>query len=135
VLTPNQTEAAAVLGRPSTHAESLTDARELARALLERGPEVVIIKLGSLGCLVARGREFSVIPGHVVKVVDTTAAGDTFNGALAVALSEGKELLAAAWFANAAAALSVGSRGAMTSVPTLSALTEFLNVVEGLCSR
>jgi ribokinase len=108
----------------------------LATALLERGPEVVIVKLGSLGCLVARGAEIVAIPGHIVKVVDTTGAGDTFNGALAVALSEGKELLAAASFANAAAALSVGRTGAMISVPTLSALTEFLHATaEGICSR
>jgi ribokinase len=65
-------------------------------------------------------------------VVDTTAAGDTFNGALAVALSEGKELSAAAWFANAAAALSVGQAGAMCSIPTFPALTEFLKGAGGL---
>jgi ribokinase len=132
VLTPNQTEAPVVLGRPGTEIESLALARELARALLERGPEAVIIKLGPLGCLVARGSECVSIPGHAVKVVDTTAAGDTFNGALAVALSEGKELSAAAWFANAAAALSVGQAGAMRSIPTLPALTEFLKGAGGL---
>lgn len=134
VLTPNQTEASVVLGRPGTEAASLALARDLARALLDLGPQAVIVKLGPLGCLVAQGSEFVAIPGHAVKAVDTTGAGDTFNGALAVALSEGQELPAAARFANAAAALSVQGMGAMSSIPTRSALMEFLNAMAGtLC--
>jgi ribokinase len=129
VLTPNQTEASSVLGASDMTIESMSAARELAKTLLGRGPEAVIIKMGALGCLVARAREFIEIPGHRVKVADTTGAGDTFNGALAVALSEGKELVDAAQFANAAAALSVGQPGAMSSTPTRSALTKFLDEV------
>lgn len=59
-----------------------------------------------------------MIPGYKVKAIDTTAAGDVFNGALAVALAAGKPLVEAARFANAAAAISVTRMGAQTSAPT-----------------
>src|ERR1044071_7190859 len=85
--------------------------------LLNQGIPMVIITLGSSGALVATGSLNQFIPGVRVKAIDCTAAGDVFNGALAVAVSEGKALLEAAGFANAAAAISVTRAGAQPSAP------------------
>jgi ribokinase len=111
ILTPNETEAAALCR------EVGLDAGQTAARLLALGPATVILKSGSQGCYVAGGEGVVLVPGISVKAVDTTAAGDTFNGALALALSEGRDLLAAARFANAAAAISVTRPGAQSSIP------------------
>ena len=131
ILIPNQTEAAAVLGRSGREIESVDAARDLAAELLRVGPEVVIIKLGRLGCLVARAGESVAVAGHSVTAIDTTAAGDTFSGALAAELSRGKELLEAVRFANAAAALCVTKAGAIDSIPALADVNEFLERQRG----
>jgi ribokinase len=84
---------------------------------MQKGVGIVIVTLGANGALVVT-REFAKhMPGFKVKAVDTTAAGDTFNGALATALSEGRTLLDAVCFAGAAAAISVTRAGAQPSVP------------------
>ena len=127
ILIPNETEAASMLGRSGPEGESLEKARELASELLQHGPEVVILKLGRQGCLVAKGDEVSAFPGHRVRAVDTTAAGDTFSGALAAELSRGEELATAVRFANAAAALCVTKSGAISSIPTRADVLDFLN--------
>ena len=110
-------EASALLGGGAVVA-GVADAERAADALRARGYGGVVIKLGAFGCYVAMGATRCHVPGHAVTVVDTTAAGDTFNGALAVALGEGAEPVAAAQLANAAAALSVTRAGAQSSVPT-----------------
>jgi ribokinase len=117
LLTPNETEALLLLGR---HASSvgLEDAPEIARQLLQLGPKQIILKLGEKGAWLADGRQSRHFPTHKVTAVDATAAGDTFNGALAVALAEGKPLDEAIPFANAAAAISVTRLGAQTSIPS-----------------
>lgn len=117
VLTPNETEAVALVHgeRPLT---TLGDTEQVARKLMDRGVSRVVVKLGSRGAWVqdmSGGRHFAA---PQVKAVDTTAAGDTFNGALAVALAEGKSLDEAIAWANRAAALSVTREGAQTSLPT-----------------
>ena len=121
-LTPNESEAMTLLERPG-EAIALAQAPEVARALLARGPRAVILKLGEHGAFLDDGtgaaRHF---PAPKVDAVDTTAAGDTFNGALAVALAEGRSLPDAIPFANAAGALSVTRRGAQSSIPTRSEL-------------
>jgi ribokinase len=116
-LTPNENEAAALLGRRQ-EALSLTEAPEAARALRARGPRTVILKLGAQGAYVDDGSGGRHFPAPRVDAVDATAAGDTFNGALAVALAEGRRLPDAVAFANVAAALSVTRRGAQASIPT-----------------
>ena len=73
--------------------------------------------MGAMGALVLRGNNFAMIKGHKVKVVDTTAAGDVFNGAFAVALCEGKSVEDAVVFSCKAAAISVSRLGAQASAP------------------
>jgi ribokinase len=126
-LTPNEIEAAVLLGRPADSLESDEDAREAARELLRLGTSAVVLTLGSRGCIVASGHDIQVVPGFAVAAVDTTGAGDTFNGAFACALAEGRELIEAARFANAAAALSVTRPGAQTSIPARVEVEAFLN--------
>jgi ribokinase len=117
LLTPNESEALALLGRPPARL-SLSDAPAVADALLVIGVRAVILKLGDQGCYYRdRGRALHA-PAFSVAVVDSTAAGDTFNGALAVALAEAHPLEQALRFANAAAALSVTRAGAQSSIPS-----------------
>ena len=114
LITPNETEAEALTG------VTITDIRtaEKAAALLQkRGVKNVIITLGDAGAFVMSENHTGLIPGFKVNPVDTTAAGDVFNGALAVAISEGKDLNDAVVFANKAASISVTRMGAQASAP------------------
>jgi ribokinase len=126
-LTPNQTEAAALLGDPNLEIGDFGQAAYAAERLLSLGPRAVVLKLGSLGCYVAAGKVREAAPGFEVAAVDTTAAGDIFNGAFAVALAEGRDVAGAARFANAAAAISVTRPGAQTSVPSRDEVEELLS--------
>src|SRR5208283_2931638 len=91
---------------------------QAASKLRARGVDTVILTLGARGAFVATASSRELVPGFRVKAADTTAAGDVFNGALAVALAEGRPLLEAVRFANAAAAISVTRLGAQPSAPT-----------------
>ncbi len=124
ILTPNEHEAKLLTGITIENDES---ALQAAQALLLQGVETVIMTLGSRGALIASSTVTAMIPGFQVKAVDTTAAGDTFNGALAVALAEGMSLINAVEFANAAAAISVTALGAQPSTPTRAAIDDFLH--------
>jgi ribokinase len=109
-LTPNAGEAARLSG--------VTGEDAAADALVARGAGTVIVTLGETGAL-CRGRAGTHrVPGLKVEAVDTTAAGDAFNGALAVALGERRDIVAALRFANAAAALACTKRGAQPSLPS-----------------
>ncbi|RNC84678.1 MAG: ribokinase [Balneola sp.] len=123
IITPNETEAEILTGITVTDLES---ARKAATALRDKGIEYVIITLGSQGAYVLTSTMDQIIPTQKVTAVDTTAAGDTFNGALAVALSENMELKEAVAFANRAAAISVTRKGAQASVPFRKELTDLL---------
>lgn len=115
ILTPNETEAAALLASaPPTDGAQAAAAAKALRAL---GPAAVVLKLGERGCLIADARAPRAIAPFPVEAGDTTAAGDTFNAALAVRLGEGAALDDAARWANAAAAVSVTRKGAQTSAP------------------
>jgi ribokinase len=95
----------------------LDTAKEAAKQIYHMGVKNVVITMGSLGAVVYSGADYHLVPAHAVQTVDSTAAGDVFNGALAVSLSEGKELLAAVKFACEAAAISVTRLGAQSSIP------------------
>lgn len=125
LLTPNETEAALLLGE-TPGILNVEDAFAVAKRLLERGPRAVIVKLGASGAVFANHLQQFHAPGFHVEPVDTTAAGDTFNGALGVAIAEGLEMREAVQFANAAAALSVTKRGAQPSVPSREAVEDML---------
>jgi len=116
ILTPNETEAMVLLDRREGSV-TLAEAPEVARALLRRGTRSVVLKLGENGAFLDEGEGGRHFPGLKVEAVDATAAGDTFNGALAVALAEGKPMAEAIAFANVAAALSVTRLGAQASIP------------------
>jgi len=116
ILTPNESEALLLLGRPAARLP-VDDAPSLCEALLLLGPRAVILKLGDQGCFYSDGRVSMHQAAFPVEARDTTAAGDTFNAALAVALAEGKAMPAALRFANAAAAISVTRMGAQSSAP------------------
>jgi ribokinase len=114
ILTPNQTEAKILTG---IEVDSPATAGLAAQQLYKRGVGNVIITLGKEGAYLFNEQVAQLIPSYTVEAVDTTAAGDTFNGALAVALSEGQEMVEAVKFANLAAAVSVTRLGAQSSLP------------------
>jgi 2-dehydro-3-deoxygluconokinase len=114
---------------------SLEDVRSLlgpvspeaaARRLLKRGPHIVVIKLGAGGCLVATEDRVIRSPGFPVTPVDTTGAGDAFDGAFAVGLLEGRPLEETAAFANAVGALTTLGKGAVTPLPRRDQVNTFL---------
>ncbi len=110
ILTPNETEAAILAGLPPSRL-SPKQAAGVARKLQEAGANTVIVKLGDQGCVVADGGTAVLHPAPEVTAIDTVGAGDVFNAALAVGLSDGLSLADAAEFANAAAAFSVTKLG------------------------
>lgn len=114
ILTPNETEASIISGIQVT---DIASAEKAAKLILDRGVKNVIITLGAQGALVCEAGKCSIVNAVRVTPVDTTAAGDVFNGALAVALSEGKTLTEAVQFGCAAAAISVTRMGAQSSIP------------------
>jgi ribokinase len=123
ILTPNEHEAEMLTGIP---VQSSEDAEAAAGALTARGVGMVIITLGPRGAYVFSESFKGLIPGFPVSAVDTTAAGDVFNGAFAVAFAEKRPLQDAVRFANAAAALSVTKLGAQPSAPKKSAIEKFI---------
>jgi len=116
-LTPNETEIACCV--PEARNANQPDAPEIIAALLKQC-EGVVLKMGSRGAFVATrdGARYRVNPFRVT-AIDTTAAGDSFNGAFAVGLMHGKPPVEAAQFAAAAAAVSVTRAGAQPSMPTM----------------
>ncbi len=114
LITPNETEAEMLTGIQVTDEFSAFAAAEI---LKEKGVKNVIITMGSKGAFFLNEEGNGLIPGEKVKAVDTTGAGDTFNGALIIALSEGLDLPQAIKFANKAAAISVTKMGAQDSQP------------------
>jgi ribokinase len=117
ILTPNETEAAILAGAPPSRLDP-TQAVAVARKLQGQGAGIVIVKLGDQGCVLVEGKKALLSPAPKVNAVDTTAAGDVFNAALAVALSEGMNLSDACHLGNCAAALSVTRPGAQGAIPT-----------------
>lgn len=114
IITPNEKEAELLTGISIMNIDS---AKQAAQSLSSKGIKTIIITLGEEGALLYQNNQFNLIATNKVTAVDTTAAGDVFNGALAVALSEHKDLKEAVRFANNAAAISVTRLGAQASAP------------------
>ncbi len=124
ILTPNETEAGFLSGNWRVYGKD--KAKLAAEDLMRRGARTVIVTMGERGVLVATPEWTRVVKPFPVEAVDTIAAGDTFNGALAVALAKKQPLLEAVCFAQAAAALSVTRRGAQESTPRREEIEAFL---------
>ena len=121
VITPNETEAEALVGFPVTGPEA---AAQAAEALLARGVGAAVVKLGAQGAYFAAGGTSGLQPPFPVVAVDSVAAGDAFNGALAVCLAQGYGLAEAVRVAAIAGALAVTVTGAQDSMPTRQAVDE-----------
>lgn len=119
LVTPNEIESGCLCGESSENVEIN------ARTLLSKGVGNVIVTLGENGSLLMTHEGSKIIPALKVNAVDTTAAGDTYNGALCVALASGKTLSEAVVFATKASAISVTREGAQPSVPTLEEVENF----------
>jgi ribokinase len=118
-LTPNEPEAQSLTSIPMPAEEDrLAWASQTASRLLDHGPRHVVLTLADLGCLWATSEREVHVPAFPIKAVDATAAGDAFNGALAVAVAEGREWPDALRWANAAGALAATRAGAQPSLPT-----------------
>ncbi len=118
ILTPNEAEFSILAGTD--------DIAEGSRRLLALGPKTVIVTLGDRGARVTTTDDSYLVPAPSVEAVDTTGAGDAFNGGLAVSLSEGDPLAAAVKFANYAGALTATRDGVVPALPTRRELDEFL---------
>lgn len=123
IITPNEHEAQVLAGEAM---HDLDDAEDIAAKLLGWGTPNVLVKLGGAGVIMATKEGTWHIPAHKVAVEDTTAAGDSFAGGLAVALAEGYGLRQAVEFANAVGALAVTRLGAQSAIPTRQETERFL---------
>lgn len=128
MITPNETEAEILTGIAVTDEQS---AAKAAQVFHQKGIHTVLITLGSKGVYVSQKEtgKGNIVAGFRVQAVDTTAAGDTFNGALVTALAEGKTLDDAIRFAHAAAAISVTRKGAQPSIPYRQETLDFLTAL------
>lgn len=124
VITPNKNEAEMLTG---IKVKNIASAKEAAQKISDRGVETVIITLGANGALILHQEVFTHVPAVAVKAIDTTAAGDVFNGALAVSLAESNDIIAATTLACKASAISVTRMGAQSSVPFKKEVDAFIS--------
>jgi ribokinase len=127
IVVPNEHEASFLTGN---RVDGLETAEIAAKNLVSMGAKVAVVKIGPKGVVVAENISTYYIPSFSVVQVDSTAAGDTFAGAFAVSITEGKNIVDASRFANAAAALSVTKMGAQSSMPWRRQIDEFLQASE-----
>jgi ribokinase len=123
MVTPNEVEAEELTG---VHVTDLESAKKAAKYFHDKGVKKVIITLGSIGVFVSSDQREEIVPAFHVNAIDTTGAGDAFNGGLLAALSEGKDIWEAVRFSNALAALSVQRLGTTPSMPTREEINVFL---------
>ena len=126
-ITPNETEIKLLTGKEINSVEDLIEA---AKILLNKGVKNVIAKAGSKGAFIINNEGIETVKGFKVETVDTTAAGDTFNGAFAYALSNSKSIKESVTFACAAAAISTTALGAQAAMPRLAQVEEFMHASE-----
>ena len=121
LITPNRSEASRISG---IEVKDMESAQRAAKAIYDMGPHNVIITLGAEGSLIYDGQMFMRVEAIQVEAVDTTAAGDTYNGVLASVIAEGRSLIEAANEANQASAISVTRMGAQPAAPTRKEIEE-----------
>lgn len=121
-ITPNETELRKLTGIP---ADSLSDIKKAGEVLLGKGVKNVIVTLGSQGAMVINSEMAKQFRPPDIKVVDTTAAGDVFNAAIAVSLTEKNSIEDAVMFANIASTISVSRKGAQSSIPSREEVERF----------
>lgn len=122
LITPNKSEASRISG---IEIKDLESAQRAVKAIYDMGPKNVIVTLGSDGSLIYDGAMFMRVEAIKVEAVDTTAAGDTYNGVLASVIAEGRSLIDAVHEANVAAAISVTRMGAQPAAPTREEIMQF----------
>lgn len=124
IVTPNEVEAQSLTGVKVT---DINSADEASKWFMDRGVKKVIITLGRNGVYVNDGEKSDIIPAFTVEAIDTTGAGDAFNGGLLAGLSHGMDIWEASKFGNAVGALSVQKVGTTVSMPTREEIDEFIN--------
>lgn len=122
LLTPNETELELLSGVSINNEEDILKA---GKVMINQGVKELVITLGDKGALYINENTHKYFKGYKVKAVDTTAAGDSVNGAIAVALDEGKSIDEAIEFSMKVGALTVMEKGAQTSLPTLDKVLEY----------
>lgn len=123
IITPNETELSLLSGEATHTKEEIVSA---ARKLIAKGVKAVVVTLGSKGAMYVDADKDELVPSFKVKPIDTTGAGDAFNGALAYCLDKGQEIIEAIRFANLVGGLTVTKRGALVSLPHLNEVKEFM---------
>jgi len=124
LMTPNRSELELITHRS---VNTIKEAEKAAKEMISSGVKDVVVTLGKEGALVVNSKKTTHVPTFKeVKIVDTTGAGDAFNGGLAIALSEGKNLVEATYFANAVASLNVTKIGTAPAMPYRKEVEEFL---------
>ena len=124
IVTPNEIEAGILT---DTKVETSEDAEKAAQILMNSGVKNVVVTMGKHGVFVMTPDRKEMIPSMPVKAIDTTGAGDAFNGGFVTALAEGKDIFEAARFGNAVGALSVTKIGTAPAMPHRSDIDRFLN--------
>lgn len=125
IITPNETEIQTLTGLQVLSEEEVITA---SRSLIDKGVNAVIHKAGKKGAYLVGINKFERFPTYDVKVIDTTAAGDSFNAGLAVALSQGKSIEESIDFANLVASISTTKFGAQSAMPTMKECNDFLEI-------
>lgn len=128
IVTPNESEASLLTG---IHVVNYEDACEAAKVFIKKGVKGVVITMGRLGAYVTDGKNEEIIKQINVDVVDTTGAGDAFNGGFVMALAEGKDIFEAARYGNVTGALSVTKKGTAPAMPYREEILSLYNKVYG----
>jgi ribokinase len=132
IISPNESESRLLLSSGRTRPGVLSSPEKIGRELMRRGSRCAVLKLGAKGSMIIESDgPARAVAGFKVKVVDTTAAGDSFTAGLAVALSEGRDMEYALRFANAAGALCCTAFGAQPALPGRKAVEK----LAGRCSQ
>lgn len=125
-LTPNETEAEFFTGLYQKDMDMQEWRQAVAKCFADMGTKQLVVTLGAQGALFSAGGESCIVPPYLVKAVDTTAAGDAFNAAMAIRLAQGADIRSALSYGNAAGALTASRMGSQPSMPTAQEMESFI---------